>query len=81
MRTCVERRAMRHAGDGVGLDDIDSITTPDLMRITADLVFHGPRVDAVNVGPLLYQRVGIHRLHGRVGIALPDREARPRPAV
>src|SRR4051794_21674830 len=81
MRTCVERRAMRHAGDGVGLDDIDSITTPDLMWITADLVFRGRRLDAVNVGPLLHQRFGIHRLHGRVGIAVPDRDARPRPLM
>ena len=72
---------MRHTGDGVGLDHIDPVTAPHLVRIAVDLVFHWRRVDPVNIGPLQHQRIRIHRLHGRVGIAVPDRDARPRTAV
>ena len=38
-------------------------------------------VDAVQIGPLPHQAFGIHRHHGRVGIAVPHRHARPRPAM
>ncbi len=81
MRAGRERRAVRHAGDGVGLDHVDAVAAPDLARIAVDHVLDRRRIDPVHIGPLLNDRVGIHRLHGRVEIAMPDRHARPGAAM
>src|SRR5665811_847589 len=74
-----ERRAVGHGGDGVGLDHaLTRWITPDLARISVDPFGRGRReVEAVHVGPLLDDLVGVLRLHHRIGAAVPHRYARP----
>src|SRR5450759_2696429 len=78
-----ERRAVGHGGDGVGLDyALARWITPDLARISVDPFGRGRReVEAVHVGPLLDDLVGVLRLHHLIGAAVPHRYARPRTLV
>src|SRR4051812_48933407 len=78
MRLRGKRRAVRHAGDGIGLDEVDAIATPDLSRIAVDFYLGGLDVDPMHIGPLTDEALGIDRLHGRVGVTMPDRHTRPR---
>src|SRR5690242_14968613 len=81
MRRGREWRPVRHSGDRVALNDINAVAAPNLARIAVDLVFHGRRIDAVNIGPLTDEALRVDRLHSRVGIAMPDRHARPWTAM
>jgi hypothetical protein len=64
-----ERRAVRHSGDGVGLDHaLARWITPDLARISVYPLGRSRReVETVHVGPLLDDLVGVLRLHHRIG--------------
>ena len=61
MRRRVERRAVRHAGDRVGLDDVDPVATPDLARVGAHAVGDPSRPlvvpQAVGTGVVGHQRI------------------------
>src|SRR5664280_299452 len=78
-----ERRAVRHRGDGVGLDyALARWIAPDLARISVDPLGRGRReVEAVHIGPLLDDLVGVLRLHHLIGATVPHRYARPRTLV
>src|SRR5450830_1884670 len=64
-----ERRAVRHGWNGVGLDHtLARWIAPDLARISVVPLGRGRReVEAVHVGPLLDDLVGVLRLHHRIG--------------
>ena len=78
-----ERRAMGHVGDGVGFDDGFAIgIPPDLARIAVDDAFrHRRRRQVMHVEPLLDDLVGIGRVDGAIGAAMPHRKLRPRAFV
>ena len=78
-----ERRAVRHIGDGVGVDHlVTGLVEPHLARIAVDLALRRRRRrQSMHVGPLLEDFARVRWHHGRVGAAVPDRDARPRPVV
>ena len=78
-----ERRAVRHVGDGVGLDHGRAIgVPPGLARIAVDLgLRHRRFIEAMQVEPLLDDLVGIAGMHGAVGSAVPHRQLWPGAAM
>ena len=77
------RRAMRHAGNHVQLDNIIArAISPDPPRISVDhFLERGFVIEAMHVNPLFHDLIGIFTLDHRIGAAVPDRKARPRPPV
>src|SRR5450759_4722334 len=78
-----ERRAVRHGGDGVGLDHaLARWITPDLARISVAPPVRGRRqLQAVHDGPLVDALLAVLRLHHLIGATVPHRYARPRTLV
>ena len=78
-----ERRAMGHVGDGGGLDDGLAVDIPpDLPGVTVDGRFrHRLCGQPVHVEPLLDDLVGVRRIDGSVGAAVPHRKFGPASPV
>ncbi|GCC45462.1 hypothetical protein chiPu_0029887, partial [Chiloscyllium punctatum] len=74
-----ERRAVRHVGDRVGFDQRLAVgIPPHLARMAVDIGSrHRRKRQAVQVEPLPNDRIGIARMHGAVGAAVPHRYPRP----
>ncbi len=85
MRLCsrIERRAVRHPGDRVGLYQFLAVRPlPDAPRIAGHAHLDCRlQIKAVHIGPLLNNFFSIDRLDGGIRIAVPDRDPGPRPLV
>ncbi len=78
-----QRRPVRHSGESERLDHfVACAVAPDLARETRAVALESGRArHAVHIAPLLDDLGRVHRLDGRVGAAVPDRNPGPRPAM